>query len=45
MMKNKYIGYWAGKYVRCPKCNSELLQNKIGDRWCSLIYCDYNEIK
>lgn len=45
MTKSKLIGYWAGKHIRCPKCNSEMLKNGIGDRWCSHITCDYMEIK
>ena len=42
MIERKYWGVWAGKYVRCPKCNAELLKNDF-TRWCSFIECDYSE--
>lgn len=27
---------------RCPKCGADLLTNKVGDKWCSLVGCDYS---
>lgn len=42
--KSKMIGKFAGKFVRCPKCYSELLENGMGYRWCPTRYCDYHEI-
>ena len=39
----RQIGRLLGPYVRCPKCNSRMLVNQQGDRWCSIIYCDYKE--
>jgi len=42
--KSKWIGNWAGKYVRCPLCGAELLENRIGIRWCSFIMCRYKEV-
>jgi len=27
---------------RCPKCGANLLKNKVGDKWCSLVGCDYS---
>lgn len=27
---------------RCPKCGADLLANKVGDKWCSLVGCDYS---
>lgn len=26
---------------RCPKCGANLLGNKVGDKWCSMVGCDY----
>ena len=34
-------GNWIDE--RCPKCGCQLLGNKIGDKWCSFIECDYSE--
>jgi hypothetical protein len=27
---------------KCPKCGANLLGNKVGDKWCSLVGCDYS---
>lgn len=26
---------------KCPKCGADLLGNKMGDKWCSMVGCDY----
>jgi len=37
---NDLIGDLTGE--RCPKCGADLLANKVGDKWCSLVGCDYS---
>ena len=27
---------------KCPKCGADMLANKVGDKWCSLVGCDYS---
>jgi hypothetical protein len=34
------IGYWINE--KCPKCGADMLGNKVGDKWCSLVGCDYS---
>ena len=36
---NELYGDWIDE--RCPKCGANLLGNKVGDKWCSLVGCDY----
>jgi acetyl-CoA carboxylase beta subunit len=30
---------------KCPKCFATLLQDNIGNKWCSFIYCNYHNWK
>lgn len=41
---SKYAGDLIGDRIdeKCPKCGSDLLANKAGDKWCSLVGCDYS---
>jgi len=25
----------------CPKCHASLLENKVNEKWCSMVGCDY----
>jgi|GEM_PF-1898563 len=34
------LGDWTDE--RCPKCGANLLGNKVGDKWCSLVGCEYD---
>jgi uncharacterized Zn finger protein (UPF0148 family) len=35
------LGDWIDE--SCPNCKSQLLGNKVGDKWCSLVGCEYRE--
>lgn len=35
----KLIGNRIDK--KCPTCSAQLRRNKLGDEWCSHIYCNY----
>lgn len=37
---DELYGDWTDE--RCPKCGANLLGNKVGDKWCSLVGCDYS---
>jgi len=39
MNPEDFIGDWIDK--KCPKCNAQLLGNKVGDEWCSHVECNY----
>ena len=36
---DELYGDWTNE--RCPKCGANLLGNKVGDKWCSMVGCDY----
>lgn len=40
-MSDENIGDWIDE--KCPKCGSQLLGNKAGGSWCSLVGCDYKD--
>jgi len=39
-VRDDEIGDWIDE--KCPKCGADLLGNKVGDKWCSLVGCDYS---
>jgi uncharacterized Zn finger protein (UPF0148 family) len=38
---NPEMGHGIETDFECPKCTSNLMQNKQGEVWCSLYACDY----
>lgn len=41
-LMDELLGDWSGE--RCPKCRSELLSNRYGDKWCSMVGCEHEEL-
>src|SRR5437764_1031276 len=42
LQEESVTGDWIDE--KCPKCGSTLLGNRLGDKWCSFVQCDFGKL-